>query len=575
MAVPDEAYDAVVVGSGAAGLAAAVTAARLGLSVVVLEKEPLFGGTTARSGGVLWIPGNGKFADGAEPPAGDAHAYLRDQTGNAYDAGRVTAFLDAGPRMVAFMERETSAVRFIPAPGFSDYHPDAPGAVTSGRSIAAEPYDGRDLGPEIARLRPPLAEITLMGMMLNASQDVKHLFNATRSPASFRHVAGLVARYAWDMATRRRAMRLTNGNALVARLARSAFDLGIEIRTGAAVRALVMEGACVAGVRVEEGGALRDIVARRGVVLATGGFPRDAARRLALFPHEVRGGEHLSPAAPGNTGDGVSLGERAGGAFVDLPNAAAWIPVSRIPDRQRERVFPHLIDRYKPGVIMVNRHGRRFVNEADSYHDVGQAMQRDAAAGKDVFAWLLADHRAIRSYGLGFAKPAPLPLGPHLRSGYVISGGTVLGLADAIDVPADALSETIARYNWHAAQGEDPAFGRGGNAYNRFLGDPRHLPNPCIAPLDQPPFYAVRVVLGDLGTFAGLATDGRARALRPDGSAIAGLYAVGNDAASMMGGNYPGGGITLGPGMTFGFLAAQDMAERRSQHDRADARQYA
>ncbi len=551
--------DVIVVGSGAGGLATAVTAAAKGLSVVVLEKAAVFGGTTARSGGVLWVPGNGHFPDGPSPADADPETYLRHEAGNAFDADRVRAFLSAAPRMLAFMESGTSAVRFIPAHGFSDYHPHAPGAVTTGRSIAAEPYDGTSLGREVQRLRPPLAEITLLGMMLNASQDVKHLFNATRSVKSFWHVVKLVGRYGRDLLIHRRAMRLTNGNALIARLARSAFDLGVEIRTSASVTQLTRAAdGRVTGVVVNQA---QQIIARRGVVLAAGGFPLDQKRRRSLFPHEIQGGEHLSPAAEGNTGDGIALGEAAGASFrTDISNAAAWIPVSVIPDARQRRVFPHLIDRYKPGVIMVNRLGNRFTNEADSYHDVGQAMIRDRKPGEEVFAWLVSDHRAIRKYGLGFAKPAPFPLSPYVRSGYLKMGRTIRELATTIGVDADTLERTLEHFNTDAAQGQDSQFHRGQSAYNRYLGDAEHRPNPCVAPLATAPFYAIRLVLGDLGTFAGMATDQHARVLKADRSVIPGLFAVGNDALSIMGGGYPGGGITLGPAMTFGFLAAEYLA---------------
>lgn len=556
-------YDVIVVGSGAGGLASATTAAALGMSVIVLEKASLFGGTTALSGGVLWIPGSGKFPDGEDPSGADAQEYLRDQAANFYDEKRVTAFLAAGPRMVRFMEERTSAVRFIPAHGFSDYHPDVPGGVVTGRSIAPQPYDGSALGQEVKRLRPPLAEITLMGMMLNASQDVKHFFNATKSLDSFIHVTKLIAKYGFDLMRFRRAMRLTNGNALIARLARSLFDLGAEIRTDCETTELLTgaDGAVV-GVRAKAAdGQMQEFVAKRGVVLAAGGFPQNSNLKRALFDHELTGGEHLSPAPSSNTGDGIALAESVGGRFSSsLANPAALIPVSVVPDANRRRIFPHLIDRYKPGVIMVNRFGQRFTNESNSYHDVGQAMQADAPPGQEVFAWIIADHRSIRKFGLGFAKPAPFPLRPYISSGYLKRGNTLAALAKKIDVDPAALEETILAYNGPAARGEDPAFGRGTTAYNRYLADPEHQPNPCVAPLNQAPFYAIRVVLGDLGTFAGVITDENARVLAADNAPIPGLYAVGNDALSVMGGNYPGGGITLGPAMTFGFLAAEDMA---------------
>ncbi len=568
----DETHDVIVVGSGAGGLGTAVTAAIKGLDVVVLEKGDVFGGTTALSGGVLWVPGNGKFPDGEQPAGRSAEDYLRHEAGNAFNAARVKAFLAAAPRMVGFMESETSAVRFMPAHGFSDYHPDAPGAVSTGRSIAPVPYNAVELGSEFKRLRPPLAEITLLGMMLNASDDVKHLFNATKSLKSFWHVTKLISRYGRDLAVHRRATRLTNGNALIARLSRSLFDRGGEIRTSSAVEGLICdEHGTVIGVEVVTGDRRQRIRASRGVVLAAGGFPQARDRRAQLFRHEAAGESHLSPAPPGNVGDGIRLGESVGGKFDSaIAQPAAWIPVSRVPDKQRVRVFPHLIDRYKPGVIMVNRDGRRFTNESNSYHDVGQAMLAGTPDGGETFAWIIADHRAIRKYGLGFVKPAPFILQPYLRSGYLKSGRTAAELAERIGIPPKAFEQTLATFNSGAANGDDPEFGRGSSSYNRYLGDPEHKPNPCVAPLATGPFYAIRVVLGDLGTFAGLATNERGQVLRADGSSISGLYAVGNDALSIMGGAYPGGGITLGPAMTFGFLIGEQLAGQATPQDQAE-----
>jgi hypothetical protein len=557
-------YDVIVVGSGAAGLSTAVTAAIHGLKVLVVEKEDLFGGTTARSGGVLWVPGNRKFPQGQVPASADPASYMRSQAGENFNAAKVSAFLESGPEMVSFMESRTSAVRFIPAHGFSDYHPDEPGGCVTGRSIAAEPYDARLLGEEIQRLRPPLREITLLGMMLNASQDIKHLFNATKSLRSAIHVAKLITQYIREMVVYRRPMRLTNGNALVARLARSALDLGVEIHTSSAVKELLRDGKSIVGVRVQRDGQLFEYNAARGVVLACGGFPLDKIRTAQLFPHVQQGDVHLSPAAPGNTGDGLRLAEAVGGYVPDrLPNAAAWIPMSRVPDKAgRYRVFPHLIDRYKPGVIAVDRKGRRFTNESNSYHDFGKAMLKDQVGEPKVSSWLICDHRSIRKYGLGFVKPFPFPLQGAIKSGYLVRSESIAGLAQQLKLDASTLEQTIKTFNNHAVSGGDPEFGRGSTAYNRYLGDPEHKPNPCVAPLNAPPFYAIKLKMGDLGTFAGLDTDEHARVLNPQGEQIPGLYAVGNDAESIMGGNYPGGGITLGPGMTFGFIAAKHMAAK-------------
>lgn len=554
--------DVLVVGSGAGGMSAAVTAAAHGLQVILVEKESLYGGTTARSGGVLWIPANSvNAAVGTEDSLDAARLYLQHEAGNFYDSSRIEAFLTNGDRMLQWFQKNT-AVRFAPNEGLPDYHPDAPGASNGGRSIVAAPYRGQELERHIVGLRPPLKEITFVGMMFNVSREVQHFFRATKSLTSALYVARRLMAHGYEMVLHGRAMRLTNGNALAARLARSLFDLGVPLWLNAPVEALLQEAGRIQGARVLRDGKPVEIRARRGVVLATGGFPRDKLRQAKLFPHVRDGGEHLSPAPPGNTGDGLRLGEAAGGAVQeDLPNSGAWIPVSRVPYRNGEAGhFPHLIDRYKPGVIAVTRGGQRFTNEANSYHDLGQAMLRSASDGANTAAWLICDSRTLNRYGLGIAKPFPVPRWHHLRSGYLLRGKTLAELACKAGLDADALEQTISAYNMEARRGADPIFGRGSTAYNRYLGDAEHKPNPNVAPMEQAPFYAVRVGMGDLGTFAGLKTDAKARVLDSKGAPVPGLYAVGNDAASIMGGAYPGGGITLGPAMTFGFIAGRHLA---------------
>ncbi|MDA7419187.1 FAD-dependent oxidoreductase [Xenophilus arseniciresistens] len=561
--------DVIVIGSGAGGLAAAVTAAQRGLKVLVLEKDTVYGGTTARSGGVLWIPANGINGPRSDADVRAAREYLVRECGEAlFDAGRVDAFLANGPRMVDFFSSQTS-VQFAPLPAYPDYHPDEPGAVPGGRSIMAAPFDARELGPRMKALRPPLKEITFVGMMFNSSQEIQHFFKVTRSLRSAVYVARRLMAHGTEMLRYRRATRLTNGNALAARLAKSAFDLGAELWLDAPALRLVTQGdGRVTGVvaRHPETKADVHIRARRGVVLACGGFPQDVARRRALFSHAPTGAEHHSPAPATNTGDGISMGIAAGGVFEDsLPNPAAWIPVSLVPrGKAPHGVFPHLIDRYKPGVIAVNPAGRRFVNESNSYHDVGIAMRREAGHAAAV-AWLVCDHTALRRYGLGHVKPFPLPLWPQLRSGYLLRGATLEALARRIGIDPAALQQTVAEYNRHAEQGEDPAFGRGSTAYNRYLGDHDHAPNPCVAPITRAPFYALRVTVGDLGTFAGLRTNERAQVIDARGAPVPGLYAAGNDSLSVMGGNYPGAGITLGPAMTFGFIAGEQLAALQMQ----------
>lgn len=568
----DDIYDVVIVGSGAAGLTAAITAKKNGLSVVVLEKAPVFGGTTAFSGGVAWIPGNPHFQDRPEAEGGTrvdraaVHDYMRHEAGNKYDAAFVDAYLDYGPEMLRFMERETE-VEFTPSL-YPDYHPEAPGGAQIGRSVTAAAYDGRRLGKEFKRLRQPLKTITFMGMMFNSSNnDLKHFFNFTRSPVSAAYVAKRLAVHIAHLARYGRGVQLTSGNALAARLAKSALDLGIEIVTEAPVAELLHQDGRVGGVVTSIDGQRREIRAARGVVLAAGGFARDLARIKALYPHVREGGEHFTPVPEGNTGDGIALGERAGGHLSQgLPNSAAWMPVSKVPFPGGAIAFPHLVDRYKPGFIMVNPAGRRFVNESHSYHDVGAAMIETCRGLGRTEAWLIADHRTIRKYGIGFVKPYPMPLGPHIRNGYLRRGKTIQHLARQIGVDPETLAKEVGTYNDGARRGEDRQFGRGSSAFNRYLGDANHKPNPNVAPVENGPFYALHIVMGDLGTFPGLVTDTQARVLDGDGTPIPGLYAAGNDAASIMGGAYPGAGITIGPAMTFGYVAGLSLAGRLADH---------
>ncbi|WP_226553825.1 FAD-dependent oxidoreductase [Celeribacter naphthalenivorans] len=559
--------DVLVVGSGAGGLAAAVSAAHRGLEVVVAEKEPVFGGTTARSGGWMWVPNNapGKRA-GLDDSLEKARTYLKHETGAFYDHDRIEAFLEAGPKAIEFFETET-ALEFDLGPTFADYHCDAPGGMDAGRSFVARPFDGRELGPEIKRLRPPMWEITMLGMMIGSGKELLHFFNVTRSPVSMVFVVGLVTKFAREKLLHGRAMRLVNGNALIGRLAKSCFDKDVPIWTSSAVTRLMRDDAGkVTGAIVQRADGPVEITARKGVVLAAGGFPQDAVRCEELITHTPTGRKHVSLAPPGNTGDGLRLGETVGAEVkTDLPNAAAWVPISRPPRGDGTLgTFPHFVDRSKPGVIAVTRSGRRFVNEAQSYHDFSQAMiKRCRAEGgeeAEIAAWFIADHRTFRRYGLGYAKPSPVPYGKLIKQGYLIRGKTLRELADQIGADGAQLEKTVAAFNTHAVKGEDPEFGKGSTAYNRSLGDPKHEPNPCLAPIEQGPFYAVRLHVSDLGTYAGLQTNQNAQVVDQAGRAIEGLYAAGNDAASIMGGNYPGGGITLGPALTFGYVAARHMS---------------
>jgi succinate dehydrogenase/fumarate reductase flavoprotein subunit len=555
--------DLLVIGSGAGGLSAAVTAAHLGLKVLVVEKDPQFGGTTAWSGGWMWIPRNPLASEaGIQESIEKPLSYLKHELGAQFDEVRATAFLDNGPRMVDFFRSKT-ALQFTDGNSIPDFHGRTPDASTGGRSICAAPFDGRRLGRQIDRLKPPLPETTLWGMGIASGAELKHFLNAMRSPASFWFVTKLVLRHWRDLLLHRRGMRLVNGNALVAGLATSALEAGVEIRTSSPARRLLTEQGRLVGAVIGSPDGDVKIRARCGVVLACGGFPFDADRKKELLPHAPSGQEHWSAASRGNSGDGLRLGEAAGGVVArDLVQAAALAPVSLVPQADGSFVhFPHLIERGKPGLIAVTAAGRRFTNEADSYYDFMQGLLAATPAGQPVQAWLVCDHTFIRHYGLGAVKPAPMPLGRMLNNGYLQRGHSLNELAQACGINAATLQETVLRYNLQALKGRDEDFAKGETPYNRIQGDVAvGQPNPCMAPVERGPFYAVRVLPGSLGTFAGLKTNASAQVLDAQGRPIAGLYAGGNDMNSLMGGHYPSGGITLGPAMTFGYIAAHHAA---------------
>lgn len=554
--------DVLVIGSGAAGLATAVTAAYHGLRVIVVEKDATFGGATAWSGGWMWVPRNSlaRRAGIDEDPA-LPRTYLQHELGVHFDPARVDAFLEAAPQMVAFFEEHTS-LQFADGNGIADIHGDTPGAGTGGRSVIAAPYDARQLDKELLkRLRTTMRETSFLGMPIMAGADLSAFLTLTRSWRSLLHVSQRVGRHLFDLAWHGRAMQLRNGVALVARLAKSADDLGVLLWESAPVRRLSMQGSRVCGAVVETARGEVVINARKAVMLATGGFANDIERRRALFPRTPTGHEHLALPPQGVEGDGLRLGEAVGGEVAtELASAAAWCPVSRVPYPDGSiGHFPHIIERAKPGIIGVLANGKRFVNEADGYYDYVKAMV-EHAPGSEVASWLICSHRFQRRYGLGISRPFPLPIKPHLDSGYLKVGNTLEALAGACGIDPQGLRRTVDDFNRHARLGQDPAFGRGGSAYNRKQGDALHQPNPCVAPIEQGPFYAVKVEAGSFGTFAGLKTNEHAQVLDRQGLPIAGLYAAGSDMASIMGGHYPAGGINLGPAATFGYIAARHMA---------------
>ncbi|GHG55386.1 FAD-binding dehydrogenase [Sinomonas cellulolyticus] len=579
--------DVLVIGSGAGGLAAAVTAAYHGLRVVVVEKAEVCGGATAWSGGWAWTPGNPLAkADGVDEDPEQFRTYLRHRLGERYDAVRIDAFLEAVPHMVGFFEGKTS-LKFTPGAKIRDIYGKTPGAGTGHRSVGPRPVDARRLSPRVRKLlRGQLYETSFLGMGIMAGPDLAKFLSASQgSPSGLAHAVWRVSRHVLDLMTHGRGMQLVNGTALVGRLLQSAEDLGVDVRVSTpAVRLLTdstggVAGALVRGPQAGGGTAEYEIRAARGVVLAAGGFPNDVARRRELFPGTTTGREHWTLAPKETSGDGITLGESVGAHFVtDVESPAAWCPVSLVPYRigkvpafGRNGVFPHIMDRAKPGSIGVRRDGKRFVNEANGYYDYVSALVAATPEGEAVESWQVADSRFVRKYPLGMAKPLPVPLFPYLRSGYLKRGRTLEELATACGIDPAGLRETVARFNENARRGVDPEFERGETEFNRYGGDPKVGPNPSLAPIEKGPFYAVKVVPGSFGTFAGLAADGRARVLRADGSAIPGLFVAGNDQASVMGGFYPAGGINLGPALTFGYVAGRELAGAQAYEDDGSA----
>jgi glycine/D-amino acid oxidase-like deaminating enzyme len=545
--------DVLVVGTGAGGMAAAFAAAVAGLDVILIEKEPLIGGSTALSGGVIWAPGNRIFAGDADPdPVGTALTYLRAEAGNRLDETLARRFLNEVPRVIDFLVAQ-AGLRLV-APVYPDYHPALPGWSAGGRAVRPAPFDGRLLGADLALLRRPLPGMTLLGGMMVSAEDIAPLSQAARSPRAAVTSARLLGRYATDRLRHGRATRLTNGNALAGALLHALLARGLRPHMGVALREILLDEGRVVGAIVARDGSPHHIRARRGVVLAAGGVPHDAALRAELGLAGI--GPSLAPGSA--TGDGVRAARAAGGALRhDVASALAWVPVSDVPGRDGATTpFPHFFDRSKPGFLIVDRTGRRFASEALSYHDLGPLI----AARPGGEAFLIGDASAVRRHGIGAARPWPATNRSLQRAGYLVREPTPERLAVRLGVDPGTLVRTLAAWNTQAAKGEDPEFGKGVDAYQRHIGQAGHLPNPCIAPLASPPFFAVRLRAGDIGTFAGLRVDAEARVLRADGTPIAGLHAVGNDMASVMGGTYPGPGITLGPALTFGVIAAEYLA---------------
>lgn len=552
----DETFDLVVLGAGAGGMATALAASIQGLSVLLIEKTEQVGGTTASSAGTIWIPGNRQSREAGYDDTAEAAARYLDALIAAPDRrGLRTAYLATGPEAVDFFAAN-SKVKFVPSGRHPDYR-ELPGAAVSGRTLAAAAFDGRVLGGDFERVRPPIPEFLVFGGMMVGKADIPRLLNRYRNLGDLIFSARLFLRFLTDRLRHSRGTRLLMGNALAARLFYSLRQRRTPVWFSSFATDLVREGARVVGVEVERAGRRLRVAARRGVVIATGGYGRNRALRERFMRHPAPG---LSVAALANTGEGLELGLRHG-ARVDPEGhraGAFWMPVSvtRRADGS-EGVFPHIfLDRAKPGLIAVDGAGLRFVNEAASYHDFAEAMM---AAGA-VPAHLICEAAFVRRYGLGNIRPRDRDLARHEREDYVAVAPSLEALAGKIGVDPRALEQTVARYNAQARAGKDLDFGKGETELNRFNGDPDHAPNPCLAPVERGPFVALAVWPADLATSTGLETDADGQVLGAAGATIEGLYAAGTDMASVMQGAYPGPGTVLGPALVFAYRIARHAA---------------
>ncbi|WP_063006511.1 FAD-binding protein [Nocardia salmonicida] len=539
----------LVVGSGAGGLTAALAAADRDLDTLVIEKASVYGGSTALSGGGIWVPNNPTLLrEGLGDSRADVRAYLDAVVGDRVPTTNLDAFIDEGPRMLAFLETSPH-LRFQWCAGYSDYHPEAPGGRPAGRSIEPLPVDLKQLGADEDLLRPA-ALATPPGLFIT-SKDFVQLNMVTRTWRA-RWTALLTGLRAIKAIVLRRHMD-TLGRALIARLRLAVRDAGVPLWLDTPLRSLITDDTgAVLGVLAERDGREIRIRARDGVLLATGGFEYNQTMRKDHLPEGGR--DNFSAASTDNTGDGIIAGEQVGAA-VDLMDDAWWMPSFQRPDGINQVLVS---ERSIPRSIIVDNTGKRFTNEASPYVTFVHAQLK---GGHDP-AWLIFDAKAKSRYPIGGIVPGQKFPSSWLTSGLMQTAPDIEGLAAAIGVPVDSLRDTVGRFNGFARDGHDADFGRGVSAYDNYYGDPT-LATPALDVLDKGPYYALRVRIGDLGTKGGLVYNADAQVLRADGSPIAGLYAVGNTSAAVMGNDYAGAGATIGPAMVFGYIGARHAAGER------------
>lgn len=563
----DKSVDFLVIGSGAAGMSGAIRARDLGLDVLIVEKSDAYGGSSAMSGGVCWVGNNpGMKARGIADSDEDVLTYLKAITKGEASEAHLRTYRDESKRMIDYFAAKTH-LHFEPLDKYTDYYPEAPGGKMGGRSMEPETFDGSRLGEDFAQLRRPATSAMILGKFMITARLAQRMI-MLNVPAMFL-MAWLFFRYLLRSSKRKkcggRDPELTNGNALIGRLRLSLKDRQVPIWLKTTLRELVIEEGRVAGAVIEQDGRTQRIEARRGVLLAAGGFERNLAMRQKYGPAPAS--DEWTAGNEANTGDGILAGMATGGA-VALMDEAWWTPVTQYPGTKSGWVL--VVEKSLPGGIFINRNGERFTNEAAPYVDVVVEMYRDQKkTGNTVPGWMVFDATYRRNYIAGPVGPGKVmgdnTLSRRLRTQFLQKAATVEELAAKLQVPPERLRKTVDHFNVMAKTGKDADYGRGESASDRYYGDDRVKPNPCMAPIEKAPFYAIPLYPGDLGTKGGLTTDTRGRVLKEDGSIIAGLYAAGNTSASIMARTYPGAGGTIGPALCFGFLSAEHAASAEVQ----------
>lgn len=543
-------YDIAVIGSGAGGLAAATFAALSGAKTILIESTEYVGGTSAYSAGTTWAPNTRLAASvGAEDTPERVMAYLDNAVGNRSPRDLRASFVENAPHAIHKLMDQTE-VQFRAYAKHPDYLSELDGSAKKGRALEPVPFNSATLGKDMGLIRPPIPEFTILGGLMVDRTDIGHLLNMTKSLTSLGKSMRLIGGYMLNRLRYGRSARLVMGNALVGRLLLAAKNAGVEIRTKTHITKITTEETATI-LETKDG---ETFTISKAVIAATGGFGRHPQKRAAMLPTPVA--EH-SPAAPGHTGTIHDILLDMGATYGT--GSAANVFMAPVSKKQRQdgswAVFPHFVfDRSKPHTICVDQNAKRFANESRSYHEFALAQH----ATGTIPAYIITDSVGLKKYGLGMVRPGGMGKKALLKDGYLIEGASLEALASKLDLDAAILNETIVRFNEFATDGVDHDFHRGETVYERHNGDPLHGPNPTLGKIEQGPFYAVRLWPADIGAATGFTTDANARILTKSGDPLPRLYACGNDMHSIMGGVYPGPGITIGPAITFAYIAVKD-----------------